>query len=180
MKMKMSIQICALLISLTGLTALGAEPPKAPKASIIMNCNLSRVTWDEKANQRVVEDLTPASAKNISVTVNSLDGSEMKGTDVRFSAQTPDGRMDFYTGLFATDMFGKMIQLNGMLGVTIPAKDLGVSSSTLSLPDVKYDDPNTFMNPIRIPGVQFSTGLKSDGTASAIYVADCSLNVSIK
>jgi len=180
--MKASIQICALLISLTGLTVQAAQPKSAPakKATITMNCGLSRMTWDEKADQRVVEDFTPESAKNISVTVNSLDGSGMKGTDLRFSAQTPDGQMEFNAGLFATDMFGKIIQLNGMLGVTIPAKDIGVSSSTLNLPDVKYDDPSTFMKPIRIPGVQFSTGLKADGTASAVYVADCSLHVSIK
>lgn len=173
--MKTTIHICAALLSLMSFSMEASAA--APPISLSLKCRLVRMTWDQQNQKKVIQDLTPASVKEIPIEIATEESHEMHAADIPFKVSTPDGQMSFRATVFANDVFGTQTMLSSSLSVDVPSKDISITNFGSFPKPIVYNDPNTGLNPVDVPGVLFATGRKADGHMTAEYVGACDILV---
>lgn len=184
--MKKIVIAIALIISNVAIAQLSPVEPNAetkrvesvePKAELSASCTLSRITWDEEKNERVVEEFAPKKAYNVSLPISFVTSGNIDGISIDFEVVTPEGKMEVNNSLFAMDTFGSYLQLSSVSTVTLPEKDMVIRSTGVFAEPLKYDSPNFGLNSVRGDGVSFSFGLKPDGTVKTVYGSTCEINI---
>lgn len=154
-----------------------SESDNTPKAELTASCTLTRVTWDEQKDERVLEEFAPAKAYNVALPINFLTNGKLNGITIDYDVVTPEGKMEVNNSLFAMDTFGSYLELTVISTVSLPEKDMVVRSTGAFAEPLKYDSPNFGLNPVRGDGVSFSFGLKPDGTVKTVYGSNCEIKI---
>ncbi len=170
-----------IVLTAFGATAFSAGPsamPSAPKIKMVADCSLSKMTWNDKTQSKEIVELAPASAKGIEIKLQGITNGNIDNTEVKFSAMTSAGKVDFKAYIAALDMFGQQAQITAPIVVTLEDKDLVLHSSQTFVEIPNYKDESLYLNEHQLTSVQFSTGIKGDGTVTEAFYASCELKVS--